>query len=74
MKEMLNKGINLLLTASTTALFNSLYLREDLSDSSCENVLSNSFTETVSRVFFEAGNVAVKPIISISQNSITKSA
>ena len=66
MKEMLKKGMNASLTASTTVIFNALYLPEDLSDSSFENVLSNSFTETASRVFSEAGNVAGKPITSVA--------
>ena len=64
--KMLKSGMNALLTASTTVIFNALYLPEDLSDSSFENVLSNSFTETVSRVFSEAGNVAGKPMSSVA--------
>ena len=66
MEKMLNRCMNTSLTASTTALFNVMYLLEDLSDNSYENVLSNSFTETVSRVFFEAGNVAGKPITGVT--------
>ena len=64
--KMLKSGMNVSLTASTTVIFNALYLPEDLSDSSYENVLSNSFTETVSRDFSEAGNVAGKPITSVA--------
>ena len=64
--------MNASLTASTTVLFNALYLLENLSDSSRENVLSNSFTDTVSLVFIDAGNVAGKPITSVEKLLISK--
>ena len=70
--KMLKREMNVSLTASTTALFNALYLLEDLSDSSRENVLSNSFTATVSLVFIDAGNVAGKPITSVAKLLISK--
>ena len=57
-------GMNVSLTASTTVFLSALYLLDVLSTRSYEKVLLNNFTETVSRVLFEADNVDGKPVIS----------